>query len=120
MAPAPSRWTFDLFGQYQKVNGNNSIGVFPGGAPFTSRVALGGVQSLSAYDDTKITTLNATVRYRFAKSWDAGIAGFFEDYEIADSNTQGVPYYAPGSFFLSANDSSYQAKWGYLFLTYRW
>ena len=116
----PEKWFLDLSGQYQKVDGNNDIGVFAGGAPFTSRVALGGVQSLPIYDDTKITTLNATLRYRFAKSWDAGVAGWFEEYKIADSNTQNVPYYAPGSFFLSANDANYQAKWAYLFLTYRW
>ncbi len=116
----PEKWFLDLSGQYQKVDGNNDIGVFAGGAPFTSRVALGGVRSLPIYDDTKITTLNATLRYRFAKSWDAGVAGWFEEYKIADSNTQNVPYYAPGSFFLSANDANYQAKWAYLFLTYRW
>jgi len=116
----PEKWFLDVSGQYQKVDGNNDLGVFPGGGPFTSRVALGGVRSLPIYDDTKITTLNTTVRYRFAKSWDAGVAGYYEEYKIADSNTQNVPYYAPGSFFLSANDANYQAKWAYVFLTYRW
>lgn len=116
----PKKWLLDLFGQYQKVDGNNDIGAFPGGAPFTARVAVGGARDLALFDDTKITTLNATLRYQFARSWDAGIGGWFEDYTIEDSNTQGVPSYAPGSFFLGANDGSYQAKWAYLFLTYRW
>jgi predicted porin len=121
VALKPEKVTLNLFGQYQKVNGNNALSGVPGGAPLTAaRVALGGVQSLPLYDDTKITTLNATLRYHFSKKWDAGLGGAFENYTIRDSNTAGLLNYVPGSFFLAYNDGDYQAKWAFLFLTYRW
>jgi MtrB/PioB family decaheme-associated outer membrane protein len=120
VALKPEKLTLNLFGQYQKVNGNNALSAVPGGAPFNSRVALGGVQSLPLYGDTKITTVNATLRYHFSKKWDAGVGGNFEDYTIRDSNTSGLLNYVPGSFFLAYNDGDYQAKWAFLFLTYRW
>ena len=116
----PERVTLNLFGQYQKVNGNNALSVASGGNPFNARVALGGVASLPLYGDTKIATVNATLRYHFSKKWDAGVAGYFEDYTIRDSNTSGLLNYVPGSFFLAYNDGDYQAKWAFLFLTYRW
>jgi MtrB/PioB family decaheme-associated outer membrane protein len=119
-AIVPDKWTFDFGGHYQKVDGNNAIGVFPGGVPYNNRVSLGGAQSLPLYDDTKITSLNASLRYQFAKKWSAGLSGWFEDYTIKDSNTAGLLNYVPGSFFLAANDGDYQAKWAYLYLTYRW
>ncbi|HSB60283.1 MAG TPA: MtrB/PioB family outer membrane beta-barrel protein, partial [Vicinamibacteria bacterium] len=115
----PDKWTLDVSGQYQKVDGNNDIEAFPGGLPFNARAALGGVQDLGLYDDTRITTFSATLRYRFSRDWETGVAGWFEDYTINDSNTAGVLNYVPGSFFLVPNDGDYQAKWGYLFLTYR-
>jgi MtrB/PioB family decaheme-associated outer membrane protein len=116
----PDRWFLDLSGRYQKVDGNNDLFAAPGGAPANARTAIGGVQDIPLYDDTKITTLQAELRYQFAKAWALGIGGWFEDYEIRDSNTQGLLNYVPGSFFLAYDDGDYQAKVGYLRLTYRW
>ncbi|HEX6739163.1 MAG TPA: MtrB/PioB family outer membrane beta-barrel protein [Vicinamibacteria bacterium] len=116
----PDKWFLDLSGRYQKVNGNNDLSSPTGGAPFAARTAIGGVQDLPFYDDTKITTLQAELRYQFAKSWSATVGGWFEDYEIRDSNTQELLNYVPGSFFLAAQDGDYQAKVGYFRLSYRW
>jgi MtrB/PioB family decaheme-associated outer membrane protein len=116
----PEKWFLDLSGRYQKVNGNNDLFAAPGGAPFAARTAVGGVQDIALYDDTRIGTLLAEVRYQFAKSWAATLGGWFEDYEIADSNTEGLLNYVPGSFFLAAQDGDYQAKVGYFRLSYRW
>jgi MtrB/PioB family decaheme-associated outer membrane protein len=120
VAIVPDKWLFDFTGHYQKVDGDNAIGVFPGGVPYNNRVNVGGAQSLPLYDDTKITSLNASLRYQFAKKWAAGISGWFEDYNLDDSNTASLQNYVPSSFFLAANDGDYQAKWAYLYLTYRW
>jgi MtrB/PioB family decaheme-associated outer membrane protein len=116
----PDKWFLDLSGRYQKVDGNNDLFATAGGAPFAARTAIGGVQDIPLYDDTKITTLQAEVRYQFAKSWAAALGGWFEDYEIRDSNTQELLNYVPGSLFLAAQDGDYQAKVGYFRLTYRW
>ena len=116
----PEKWFLDLSGRYQEVDGNNDLSAPPGGAASNARTAIGGVQDIPLYDDTKITTLQAEVRYQFAKSWSAALGGWFEDYEIRDSNTQGLANYVPGSFFLAAQDGDYQAKVGYFRLSYRW
>jgi len=113
-------WFLDLSGHHQKVDGNNDLFSPAGGAPAVARSNVGGVLDIPLYDDTKITRLNAELRYAFAKSWSAAVGGFFEDYEIQDSNTDGLLNYVPGSFFLAANDADYQAKVGYLRFTYRW
>lgn len=116
----PDKWFLDLSGRYQKVDGNNDLLATAGGAPFAARTAVGGVQDIALYDDTKITTVQAEVRYQFAKSWAATLGGWFEDFEIRDTNTQGLLNYVPGSFFLAAQDGDYEAKVGYFRLSYRW
>jgi hypothetical protein len=116
----PDAWFLSLQGRRQKVDGNNDLFAAPGGAPANARTAVGGVQSIPLYDDTKLLTVSAELRYQFAKAWTAALGGFFEDSEIRDSNTQGLLNYVPGSFFLAYNDGDYQAKVGYLRVTYRW
>jgi len=116
----PDKWYFDLFGRYQKVNGNNDVFAAPGGAPANARIAFGGVQDVPLYDDTKLLTLNAELKYDLTKAWAFALGGWFEDYEIRDANSAGLLNYVPGSFFLAANDGDYQATVGYVRLTYRW
>ena len=116
----PDKWFLVLNGRWQKVDGDNDIGAAPGGAPFNARTAVGGVIDIPVYDDTKLLTLSAELKYQFAKAWTASLGGFFEDYEIRDSNTAGLLNYVPGSFFLAYNDGDYQAKVGYVRITYRW
>ncbi|HVQ30274.1 MAG TPA: MtrB/PioB family outer membrane beta-barrel protein, partial [Vicinamibacteria bacterium] len=117
----PQKWTAGLFGRYQKVDGNNEIFAPPGGAPYQARVAVGGVQSIPAYDDTKIVALNAELVYRMAKRWSAALGGWFEDYKIDDTNAiaRGINY-VPGSFFLNGDNGSYRAFWGYARLAFTW
>jgi MtrB/PioB family decaheme-associated outer membrane protein len=117
----PEKWYLDLFGRYQEVNGNNDIASPTGGAPELARRPLKvGITGIPAYDDTKIWTLNAELRYQFAKAWTFGLGGFYEEYTISDSNSLVNQHYVPGSFFLVANDGDYKAKVGYVRVSYRW
>jgi hypothetical protein len=43
-----------------------------------------------------------------------------EHYRIRDAQTQDVPNYVPGSFFLSADDGDYRGVVGYLRVTRTW
>jgi MtrB/PioB family decaheme-associated outer membrane protein len=113
-------WFLDLSGHHQDANGNNDLFSAPGGAPFVGHAGVGGIIDIPLYDDTRMTRLSGELRYSFAKSWSAALGGFLEDYEIDDSNTEGLSNYVPGSFFLAANDADYRAKVGYVRFTYRW
>ena len=114
------KWFLDVSGHHQKVNGNNDLFAPPGGAPASARANVGGVLDIPLYDDTRSTRLGGELRFAFAKSWSCALGGFVEDYEIDDSNTDGLLNYVPGSFFLAANDADYNAKAAYLRFTYRW
>ena len=117
----PEKWTMGLFGRYQKVDGQNDIAAPPGGAPDVARASVGGVQSISAFDDTKIVALNAELVYRMAKRWSAALGGWFENYTIDDTNAIGRGiYYVPGSFFLNGDNGNYKAYWGYARLAFTW
>ena len=113
-------WFLDLAGHYQEADGNNDIFAPPGGAPANARTNVGGPTGITAYDDTKFARIGGELRYAFAKAWTASLGGFFEDYEVEDSNTEGLSNYVPGSFFLAAQDADYQGAVGYLRFTYRW
>ena len=113
-------WFLDVNGHYQKADGNNDIFAPPGGAPANARTNVGGPTDITAYDDTKFARIGGELRYAFAKSWSAAVGGFFEDYEIDDSNTGGLANYVPGSLFLAADDGDYQGALGYVRFTYRW
>lgn len=116
----PDKWTANLFARWQKTDGNNDLFAPPGGVPYNNRVSVGGVRDIPAYDDTEIVALNAELKYQFRKAWAFAVGGWFEDYTVDDAQTTGIINYAPGSFFLAANDGNYQAWWGYLKLSYRW
>jgi MtrB/PioB family decaheme-associated outer membrane protein len=115
----PDKWSANLFARWQKVDGNNDIASPPGGAPANARAAVGGVQSIPAYDDTKIIGVNAELKYQLRKAWAFALGGWFEKYEVADAQTTGTINYVPGAFFLTANDGNYRAWWGYLRMSYR-
>ena len=115
----PKRWVLALSGWYQKVDGDNALFAPPGGGPANARSAVGGVQSLPVYDDTRIVSVNAELRNEFAKHWSAAVGAWYEDYEVRDSNSQGLLNYVPGSLFLAANDGDYRAWVGYVRLTRR-
>jgi hypothetical protein len=114
----PEKWSANLFARYQKMDGDNDLTVFAGGAPAGSRP--NGAVDIPAYDDTEIVAVNAELKYRFRKAWSVVFGGWFEDYTANDAQTTGNVNYTPAAFFLAANDGSYQAWWGYLKLSYRW
>jgi len=109
----PDKWTLDLFARYQKVDGNNDLFSPPGGNPDTA-------EGIAEYDDTKLMTLKAALKYRHSEHWTFAVGGYFEDYEIADAQTDGIIFYMPSSFFLAADNADYQAKVGYATVAYRW
>jgi MtrB/PioB family decaheme-associated outer membrane protein len=115
----PDKWSASLFLRWQKVDGNNAIAAPPGGAPANARTQYGGVQSIPAYDDTKIAGVNAELKYQLRRAWAFALGGWFEKYEVNDAQTTGSINYAPGSFFLAINDGNYRAWWGYLKMSYR-
>lgn len=107
-------------GGYQKLDGNNDITSPVGGAPELARRAIGGVASIPLFDDTKIYTVSAELAYRVLKSWTLGFGGWYEQYQLRDSNTNGLNNYEPGSFFLAAADSDYKAHVVYVRASYTW
>jgi Putative outer membrane beta-barrel porin, MtrB/PioB len=115
----PQKWTATLFARWQDVDGNNAFFAPVGGAPYNGRVDVGGVQSIPNYDDTKLTSVSAELKYGLQR-WAFSLGGWFERYHIDDSGTEGLSNYIPSQFFLNANNGSYQAVWGYVRASYRW
>jgi hypothetical protein len=118
LAIVPDKWTTSLFARWQKMDGNNDMTIAQGGAPAGSRP--NGASDIAAYDDTEIVGVNAELTYQFHKAWSCVLGGWYEDYTAEDAQTTGSINYAPGSFFLAANDGNYQAWWAYLKFSYRW
>jgi hypothetical protein len=109
----PEKLDCRAFTRYQKVDGMNDLDSPPGGTP---DVAF----DVARFDDTRIWTVSGELEYHFPGLWALALGGWLEDYEVRDSATTGLTNYVPGSFFLAANDSDYQAKVGYLRASYRW
>jgi hypothetical protein len=105
----PDTWLLNLFYRYQKVDGNNA---------FTAGEGRGDPEDIAAYDDTKINFFAANLKWQFAEAWALGVGGFWEEYEIADSQTGNVLNYMPGSFFINADFGDYSSWVGWLNLTY--
>jgi hypothetical protein len=112
-ALVPDKWDLDLFYRYQKVDGNND---FTAGPSLTT--ATNPFQDIPAYDDTKLAFFSAQLKYSFAKAWAVAFGGFYEDYEVTDSQDS-ILNYMPASFFLNANRGSYDAWVGWINLSYR-
>lgn len=109
-----------LYGNYQKVDGNNDIASPAGGGPQLARATIGGVAGIPLFDDTKLYTLSAELAYRATSKWTLGFGGWYQDYKLADSNTTGLANYVPGSFFLAADDSDFKAHVLYVRASYLW
>src|SRR3990172_2853236 len=112
----PDAWFLDLLYRYQKVDGNNAFTAGPTLRPGTSSTTT--VTDIPEYDDTKINFVSAQLRRKFAESWTLGVGGFYEDYQLKDTQTGSVLNYMPGSFFINANNGDYQGWVGWLNLTY--
>lgn len=109
-----------LYGNYQKVDGNNAIASPAGGLPALARAATGGVAGISLFDDTKLYTLSAELAFRATEQLTVSGGGWYQSYKLQDANTSGLANYVPGSFFLAANDSDYDGHVLYLRASYAW
>lgn len=102
-----------LDGSYQKVDGNNDLESPPGGTPDVAT-------DIPLFDDTKRTVFLAELSYNVTSNWKLALGGWYEQYELQDSNTSALPNYTPGSFFLSPSDADYKAHVVYARAQYIW
>jgi len=115
-----------LYGNYQKVDGNNDFESPVGGAPQLARRTTGGITDIPFFDDTKLYTLSAELAYHLTKGFRVGLGGWYEQYTLRDLGTNDITEgvvltnYVPGSFFLAANDSDYKAHVLYVRASYLW
>jgi opacity protein-like surface antigen len=107
VALVPDKWLLNLLYRYQKVNGYNAF--TSGGSP---------TEDIPDYDDTKINFFSANLKWTFAEAWAVGFGGFWEKYEIADSQTGNILNYMPGSFFLNPDNGNYDSWTTWLNLSY--
>jgi hypothetical protein len=128
-ALVPDKWSLGLFARYQDVDGNNLVSLLPGfSSVYGSNPLLrecttgtGGTPcEIPLLDDTRLAYATASLRYRFASKWTAGLGVGYEDYDIADAQTGNALNYMPASFFLQANNRDYRAWVGALSLSYHW
>jgi hypothetical protein len=121
------KWLLRLFGRHQKMDGNNLVTLLPGystsiygsNPALQSCVNASGACAIPAFDDTKLSFVMASLKYRISRLWSATVGVGYEDYEIQDAQTGNTLNYMPASFFLQANNRDYQAWIGYLALAYK-
>jgi len=110
----PDKWFLNLFYRYQKVDGNNAFTAGASARPPN----VGPVENIANYDDTRISHLSGRVKWQFAPAWAVALGGWWEDYSLADAQTQQTLYYMPASFFLNPVNGDYDGWVSYLNLTY--
>ena len=125
-ASGAGKWTLALNGQRQKLDGLMGITGDPKGAFALARLAYGGIQSISDYDDTEWLTASAELDYTGAASWTVAFGYAYEKYDFADAFSDGTAM-DPGDsgrvdravFYLKANDNPYKVNVVYVKLKYR-
>lgn len=118
----PDKWMFDFNARRQKVDGLMAITGDPAGSFALARAAYGGIQDITDYNDTDLTTVVAQVDYSFAKALGLSFGYAYEKYTFADaySTVNNEVFPASGGFYLKTNDGSYKANVVYTKLTYHW
>lgn len=117
----PDKWTFKLTARNQKLDGLMAIDGNPAGSFALARVAYGGIQDITDYDDTELTTIGAALDYIVARSWDLALGYSYEKYNFADAYSSGTEVFpATGGFYLKANDGPYKVNIVYTRLNYSW
>jgi hypothetical protein len=121
----PEKWTFTLNAVNQKVDGNMAIsGLTQAPTPstfITGRTALGGIQPITDWDDTQITTLVSQLDYAVAKNWKISAGYAYEKYTFADAYSSTTANYVQvTNFFMKPDNGGYNAsvvfaKLGYKF-----
>ncbi len=120
----PEKWTFTLNAVNQKVDGNLAIAasssVTPTNTFITGRAAIGGVQPITDWDDTQITTVIAQLDYAVAKAWKLSAGYAYEKYTFADAYSSTPTLYVQNTnFFLKADNGNYNANVVFARLGYR-
>jgi hypothetical protein len=116
----PDKWEFNLNAQDQKLDGLVAIAGDPGGSFALARAAYGGIQNITGYDDTKVTSIGAQLRYTVAKNWDLNGGYNYQKYTFANDYTSGNEVFpATGGFYLKANNGNYKVNVFYLRMNYR-
>ncbi len=116
----PDKWTFDFNVQDQKLDALMAIAGDPGGSFALARAAYGGIQDITGYDDTHLTSVSAQLRYSVAKAWDLSGGYAYQKYVFADDYTSGTEVFpATGGFYLKANKGDYKTSVIYLKMNYR-
>jgi hypothetical protein len=116
----PGKLDLKLMATLQEVDGSADLFSAPGGAPANARAAVGGVQDILAWDDTRLMTVLAELGWNVGGRWRLAGGGWLEDYEVRDLNTGGLVHYVPGSFFLAPVDSDYRGYVLYARASYTW
>jgi MtrB/PioB family decaheme-associated outer membrane protein len=116
----PDKVDLKVMATYQKVDGNADLFSPEGGAPANARRAVGGVQDIPAWDDTRLLTVLAELGWNVGGRWRLAGGGWLEDYEVRDLNTAGLVHYVPASFFLAPVDSDYRGYVLYARAAYTW
>lgn len=119
----PEKLTFDFNAKRAKVDGLMDITGDPTGPFALARVAYGGIQDITDYNDTDWTTMTAQFKYTFNKDWSLNLGWMYDKYKIADAysifgNQQGAGLFdygneifpESGGFYLKANDGDYKAN----------
>ena len=119
----PDRLVFDFNAKRAKVDGLMDITGDPTGSFALARVAYGGIQDITDYNDTDWTTMTAQFKFTFNKDWGLNLGWMYDKYTIADAysifgNQTGAGQFdygnevfpESGGFYLKANDGNYKAN----------
>jgi putative beta-barrel porin MtrB/PioB len=116
----PDKWTGTLLVRSQKVDGLMDVIGDPAGPFSLARAAYGGIQDITDYSDTTLTTVSAQLDYIVTKAWGVSVGYWYEKYVFADAFSAGTEVYPlTGAFYLKANDGPYKANVAFAKLNYR-
>jgi hypothetical protein len=133
IALSPDKWFFDFDARRQKLDGLMDVTGDPGGSFALARAAYGGIQDITDYNDTDLTTIVAKLTFNVTKSVNLDFGYAYEKYVFADAysifgNTSDTGQFeganenfpASGGFYLKANDGNYKVNVVFVKLNYRW
>jgi hypothetical protein len=119
-ASGVGKWTANLNVRRQKLDGLMAIASDPKGSFALARLAYGGIQNITDYDDTELTNASVELDYTAAESWNMILGYGYEKYDFADAYSDGTDVFpASGGFYLKANSGPYKANAVYVKLKYR-
>jgi hypothetical protein len=116
----PEKWALKVNGRRQKLDGLLDITGDPNGSFARARASFGGIQDITDYSDTELTTAVAQLDYTASEHLGLGVGYAYEKYRFTDAFSVGTEVYPlAGAFYLKANDGSYDVNVVYARLNYR-